>query len=131
VKGCVSGQGRFAFHGSSVVDAIGLAKRPAECTEVYDGVASVLCGQLKWNRQRGEQCHRCNAYQCSGFHLLPPDGRGLGSREVQRQEPERKRTKNFAASPAVLYLLHGVEERENGISIPSDKHHLLRADEQD
>jgi len=50
---------------------------------------------------------------------------------VQRQEPERKRTKNFAASPAVLYLLHGVEEPENDISIPSDKHHLLRADAQD
>ena len=43
---------------------------------------------------------------------------------MQRQEPERKRTRNFAASLAVLYLLHGVEERENDISIPSDKHHL-------
>jgi hypothetical protein len=30
-----------------------------------------------------------------------------------------------------LRLLHGVEERENDILIPSDKHHLLRGDAQD
>jgi len=43
---------------------------------------------------------------------------------VQRQAPERKRTKNFAASLAVLRPAQGVEERENDILIPSDKHSL-------
>ena len=44
---------------------------------------------------------------------------------MQRQEPERKRTKNFAASLAVLRPAYGVEERENDVLIPSDKHLLV------
>jgi len=42
VLSCVSGKGRNSIHGASVVDASGEAKRPAECAEVCDGVASVL-----------------------------------------------------------------------------------------
>jgi len=49
-------------------------------------------------------------------------GAWLGSREVQSQEPERKRNKNSLRLPQSRVLLHGVEERENDILIPSDKH---------
>ena len=49
---------------------------------------------------------------------------------MQRQEPERKRNKNFAGLWQSCFLLHGVSDRENDILIPSDKHHLLRIDAQ-
>ena len=43
-------------------------RQAAERTDFYESVASVLCGQLNRDRERGEQYHRSNARQYSGFH---------------------------------------------------------------
>jgi hypothetical protein len=55
-----------------------LAKSPAERAKVGNGVVVlflvllILCDESERHCQRGEQRHRNNPGQHSGFHVLPP-----------------------------------------------------------